>query len=267
MNNAFTVSQVDSILDVDAESFRSLTPAGDPFLSQTFMGALERHGAAGPRLGWIPQHLVARDVQGKIRGLLPLYIKTNSFGEFIYDWAWARAFEQSGRPYYPKLFSGIPYTPATGARLWVRPGEHAGALRDLLISAAIELAREHGFPSWHIAFPDAGDRIALEAAGLLLRHDIQYHWQQRTDHPYRDFDDYLASFAADKRRKVRAERRKVIEAGIEIEALTGNAITPELWAQVHALYTATFDKYGNYPALSAQCLAEIGAGLGDRMVV
>lgn len=264
MNSSFSIGHVESILDIEAVDFHRLAPAGDPFLSQAFLGALERHGAAGPHLGWTPHHLVARDRQGEVAGLLPLYIKANSFGEFIYDWPWAQAFEQSGLPYYPKLFSGIPYTPATGARLWVRHGEDTGTLREALIDAAIELAQQHGLSSWHIAFPNADDRLALESAGLLSRRDVQYHWQR---HGYRDFDDYLESFVSAKRRKVRAERRKVTEAGIEIEALTGAAVAPELWIQVHALYAATFDKYGNYPALSAQCLAEIGAGLCERMVI
>jgi predicted N-acyltransferase len=267
VSKTFTIKPVDSILDIDAEGFRYVTPEGDPFLSQGFLGALERHGAAAPHLGWTPQHLVAHDSQGQLAGLLPLYVKTNSFGEFIYDWSWASAFEQSGLAYYPKLFSGIPYTPATGARLWVRSDEDAGNVRNALIDTAIELAQENRMSSWHVAFPDADDCAALTSAGLLVRHDVQYHWQHHAEDHYRDFDDYLASFSADKRRKVRAERRKVIEAGVEIEVLIGNAISPALWIQIHALYVSTFDKYGNYPALSAQCLAEIGQALGDRMVV
>jgi hypothetical protein len=258
----YSITAVDSIVEIDASSFSRLTPPNDPFISHAFLAALERHGAAGPRLGWTPQHLVARDDGGGIVGLLPLYIKTNSFGEFIYDWSWARAFEQSGQPYYPKLFTGVPYTPATGPRLWVY-GDNADNVRKALIDAAIALAQKH-LSSWHVAFPDSKDKAALESAGLLVRHDVQYHWQQRG---YRDFDDYLAGFSSTKRRKVRAERRKVVEADIGIEVLTGDSVEPALWASIHALYTATFDKFGNYPALSVDCLAEIGLALSGRMVV
>ena len=263
MTTTFAIAAIDSILEIDAESFGRLVPASDPFLSRAFLAALERHGAAGPRLGWTPQHLAARNGNDEIVGLLPLYVKTNSFGEFIYDWSWARAFEQSGVPYYPKLFSGIPYTPATGARLCVC-GRDGDNVRRALINAAISLAEQNQLSSWHVAFPSLPDQNALEAAGLLLRHDVQYHWQQRG---WSDFGDYLSSFASDKRRKVKAERRKVADAGIEIEVLTGDAVAPDLWVLIHALYASTFDKFGNYPALSEQCLAEIGAALGDRMVV
>src|SRR5207244_4660198 len=148
----YSIAPVDSILDIDAESFRRLTPANDPFLSRAFLAALERHGAAASRLGWTPQHLVARNRDDEIVGILPLYIKTNSFGEFIYDWSWARAFEQSGLPYYPKLFSGIPYTPAMGPRFWVN-GHDADNIRAALINAAISLAQQHQLSSWHVAFP------------------------------------------------------------------------------------------------------------------
>ena len=266
MTDNYTITPVDSILDIDANRFRQLVPADDPFLSHAFLAALERHGAAASRLGWTPQHLVARNNEGDIVGILPLYIKTNSFGEFIYDWSWARAFEQSGLPYYPKLFSGIPYTPATGSRLWVAAVD-AGSIRMALIHAAISLAQHYHMSSWHVAFPAAEDEAALVSAGLLVRHDVQYHWQQRANKDYVDFDDYLSGFASDKRRKVRAERRKVMEAGIAIEALAGNEVTAALWTDVHTLYSATFDKYGNYPALTEACLADIGQSLGDRMVV
>lgn len=263
MTTPIAIAVVDSILDIDAASVDRLLPANDPFLSRAFLAALECHGAAGPQLGWTPQHLVARSGDDEIVGLLPLYVKTNSFGEFIYDWSWAHAFEQSGVPYYPKLFSGIPYTPATGARLWVA-GEHADVVRSALIDAAISLAQQNHLSSWHVAFPSIADQSTLASAGLLTRHDVQYHWQQRG---WKNFDDYLSSFASAKRRKVRAERRKVAEANIKIDVLAGDAVAADLWTIIHALYSSTFDKFGNYPALSEQCLAEIGAALGDRMVV
>lgn len=265
--SSFSVSSASSILDIDAASFQRLTPAGDPFLSQGFIGALEQHGAAGPQLGWTPHHLVARDAGGRIAGILPLYVKTNSFGEFIYDWSWAQAFEQSGIAYYPKLFSGIPYTPATGPRVWIDADTNRDAVSATLIDTAIALVQSNGLSSWHVAFPDIAEIAAFKNAGLLTRRDVQYHWRQKLDTPYRDFDDYLAAFSADKRRKVRAERRKVAAAGVEIETLAGDEIDAALWHDIHALYADTFDKYGNYPALSAQCLADIGSALKDRMVI
>ena len=258
---------LDTIEDIGPDLRRLLPCERDPFLDAGFLGALERHGAAAPELGWHPQHLVLRDADGSAVAMLPLYLKTNSFGEFIYDWAWARAFEQSGIAYYPKLFTGLPYTPATGPRIWVRRDRDRAELQRALIGAAIELARKHDLSSWHIAFPAADEVAAFEAAGLIARHDVQYHWHQRAAAPYRDFDDYLAAFSADKRRKARAERRKVREAGVAIETLAGHKIPASVWTDIHALYAATFDKYGNYPAFSARCLADMGAALQERMVV
>lgn len=267
MPNKLIPQRIDNIDALDADDLRALLPADDPFLHPGFLGAVERHGAASPELGWHPHHLVLRDAHSRLAAMLPLYLKTNSFGEFIYDWSWARAFEQAGIAYYPKLFTGLPYTPATGPRLWIRADQDRAASQKLLIDATIELAQAHGLSSWHVAFPDAADAQAFEAAGLIVRHDVQYHWLQREDAPYRDFVDYLAAFSADKRRKVRAERRKVREAGIEIDTLAGHEIPMPLWDDIHALYTATFDKYGNYPAFSARCLADIGKSLKERMVV
>ena len=256
--------QLGSIREIPEKDFARLVQAGDPFQSRAFLSALETHGAAAPNLGWTSRHLAVRNGEGRVVGLMPLYIKTNSFGEFIYDWSWARAFEQTGQRYYPKLFCGIPYTPATGSRLWVEPGENALRVREALVIAAVSIAQQYKLSSLHVAFPSESEQPLFEQAGFLVRRDVQYHWHNRG---YRDFQDYLASFSADKRRKVRAERRKVADAGIDIEVLSGDTISPDLWRQVHALYACTFDKFGNHPALSADCLAEIGRELGSLMVV
>ena len=250
--------------EIDATAMDALLPPQDPFANTAFLSALERHGAVDPSLGWSPTHIALRDEQRQLVGLLPLYFKGNSFGEFIYDWSWAAAFRQAGIAYYPKLFSGIPYTPATGARLWVQAGTHQQAIRRALIEAAINLANERGLPSWHVAFPDAEETPLFETAGLLTRKDIQFHWFNRG---YRHFPDFMQTLASDKRRKLKAEQRKVAEAGIEIEQCHGDAIEPELWQQLHALYAATFDKFGNHPAISAACFAEIAQALGKGMVL
>ncbi len=253
-----------SIDEVDAAALDALLPPQDPFANRAFLSALERHGAVHPSLGWSPGHIALRDVRQQLIGLLPLYFKGNSFGEFIYDWSWAAAFRQAGIAYYPKLFSGIPYTPATGSRLWVKAGAAQQDTRRALIDAAINLAAEKGFPSWHVAFPHADEVPLLEAAGLLARKDIQFHWFNRG---YRHFPDFMQTLSSDKRRKLKAEQRKVAEAGIEIEQLHGDTIDHELWQQLHALYANTFDKFGNHPAISAACFAEIGQAAGKGMVV
>lgn len=242
----------------------ALADTRDPFLEWGFLAALERHGAVAPRLGWTPSHIAVRDDAGSLVGLLPMYLKHNSFGEFIYDWSWAQAWRQAGLAYYPKLFTGVPYTPATGRRLLAIPGPMHDEIRNRLVSAAIGLAGELGISSWHVAFPEAAEHQLLTAAGLIERSDVQFQWFNRG---YRDFRDFLDGLSADKRRKLRAERRKVAEAGIRIELLHGNEIDTALWREVHALYATTFDKFGNHPAIPAPCFAEIGAALRERMLV
>ena len=226
----------------------------DPFISHGFFRTLEAHGAASPRLGWQPSHLLL----GQGAGMMPLYARDNSFGDFVRDWSWDEAFAQHGLAYFPKLVTGVPYTPVSGRRLWA--ADESG--QRLLIEATLDYAGRIGASSWHVAFPLAAEARLLEQAGLLPQANVQFHWFNRG---YRDFDDYLTTFSAEKRRKVRAERRKVQAAGIEIRSLGGSTINPVQWQRIHALYAATFRRYGNFPALTAACLAALGAVLGDAM--
>lgn len=232
----------------------------DPFISRSFLHTLEIHGAASPRLGWQPAHLVLRDEHQVPSALMPLYARNNSFGDFVRDWSWAGAFEQRGLAYFPKLVTGVPYTPVPGRRLWAENDD----ARRALIEATLDYAVGINASSWHVAFASHEDAVLLAEAGLMPQANVQFHWFNRG---YRNFDDYLATFAAEKRRKVRAERRKVAEAGIEVRTLGGREVTTGQWSRVHALYAATFRRYGNFPALTAACLAALGESLGDRMQV
>lgn len=258
------IDAVNSAEAIGQDAWERLAPPGDPFLNARFLPILERHGAAGRRHGWQARHLVATDREGKAVGLLPLYLKAHSHGEFIYDWSWAGAYRQLGRDYYPKLFTGLPHTPATGPRLLAAPGTDGNAIRRALADAARAMVEEYGLSSWHVAFPADGDAVLLEAAGLLVSDDVQFHW---IDPGFGDFDGYLAAFSAEKRRKVRAERRRVKESGLVVETLHGDQVDASEWLVLHSLYASTFEKFGNYAAFSAACFAELGPALGDRMVV
>ncbi|HZX32215.1 MAG TPA: GNAT family N-acetyltransferase [Rhodocyclaceae bacterium] len=258
------VDAVDSAEAIDREAWCRLAPPGDPFLNASFLPILERHGAAGRRHGWRPHHLVAKDRDGRTVGVLPLYFKSNSHGEFIYDWSWAGAYRQLGREYYPKLFTGLPHTPAAGPRLLAAEGPDRDAVRRSLVDCAQAMVKEYGLSSWHVAFPADADAALLQGAGLMVSDDVQFHWQAPG---FGDFDGYLAAFSAEKRRKVRAERRRVKDSGLAIETLHGDQVAPSEWPALHALYAATFEKFGNYPAFSAACFAELAPALGDRMVI
>ncbi len=251
-----------------AEIPRTLWPrvaaTDDPFLNADFLTVVEEEGAAAHASGWQAAHLLASDALGQPVGLLPLYWKMHSHGDFIYDWSWAAAYRQLGHRYYPKLISCLPHTPVSGRRLLVADvGDPEDAQRALL-AAAIALADDSAVSSWHVALPNAVDSDLLQRAGLLLSHDLQFHW---TDAEYGDFEGYLASFSSARRRKVRAERQQVRDSGLSIETRHGDEIAAAAWPVLHALYAATFDKFGNYAALTARCLSRLAAVLGRRMVV
>lgn len=262
--HGIAIAAVDAAEAIDHKDWARLCPPRHPFLNPDFLAILERHGAAGRRMGWRAHHLVARDEAGSAVGILPLYLKSNSHGEFIHDWGWAAAYRQLGQDYYPKLFTGLPHTPAGGRRLLAVDTPTADSVRQALVAAAKRLVAENGLSSWHVAFPAEDEADLLEAESLLASYDVQYQW---FDTGYADFEGYLAAFSAEKRRKVRAERRRVQESGLVVEIRHGDEVDAAEWPALHALYASTFDKFGNYAALSAACLAELGATLGPRMVV
>lgn len=259
-----TIEAVRSAEAIPSDAWRALCPPAHPFLNPDFFAIAERHGAAGPDDGWQATHLVAREGL-RIVGLLPLYLKTHSFGDFIHDWGWSPLWERFGQRYYPRLFTGLPHTPVAGPRLLAAHDHPARtAIRRALVDGARRLCEDHGLSSWHVALACDDDLATLAEAGLHVSHDVQFHW---IDRGFGDFDGFLASFAAEKRRKVRAERRRVAEVGLHIEVRHGDEIAAGDWPALHALYRSTFDRFGNYAAFSAACLAELAATLGRRMVV
>lgn len=243
--------------------WQALDTGDDPFVSRAFLVAAEATGAAGEDLGWRPMHLALREADGHLAGLLPLYLRHHSFGDFSHDWNWASAWRQIGLDYYPKLVTGVPYTPSPGPRLLGRVGEKQRVAPDL-IAAAQEWVSEVGASSWQCLFVDAAERDQLAAAGLLLRRGVQFHWRNRG---YGAFADFLADFNADKRKKLKRERRAVAEAGLRIEARHGDEIDADLWTAIHRHYRDTFVRHGNHPAFSLDFFRQVGAALGRRLVV
>ncbi len=246
------------------DSWLPLGSGGDPFCSPAFLGAAEHTGAAAADMGWQARHLALRDSGGEIAALLPLYLRDHSFGDFARDWGWAGAWQRAGLDYYPKLVSGIPYTPSPGPRLLVAPGQDRAIWAARLLDAAIAYAGEVGASSWQCLFVREEDRRLLAEAGLLLRRGVQFHWQQRG---YRDFEDFLTGFTSEKRKKLRRERRAVAESGLHIEARHGDEIDSPLWAAIHRHYTRTFRRYGNHPAFPLDFFTRAGRALGRQLVV
>jgi len=255
---------VASVKELAAQQDWNRLDAGDnPFLRHEFLLALEESGCVGAAAGWLPQYLVAEQ-GGRLAGAVPLYRKSHSYGEYVFDWAWAEAYERAGLRYYPKLVAAVPFTPVTGSRMLVAPGFDADRVRAALARAALDIARETKASSLHWLFTTPDDNRALASAGLIERRGSQFHWQNRG---YRDFDDFLAGFTSDKRKKVKRERRFVREAGVAMEVRGGPELTARDWETFHAFYQATIRKHGAIPYLNRAFFDAIGRALPERIVM
>ena len=245
------------------EDWRRLATGGDPFVDPAFLGAAERCVADHGPIGWRPMHIVLRGADGRLAGLLPLYARDHWYGDFAMDYSWDAAWRQAGLAYFPKLVTGVPFTPSPGPRLLVArdaASDTAGAL----IDAAIALTADTHASNWQCLFVRDDERAALEAAGCLIRRGVQFHWRNRG---YRDFTDFLDTLTAEKRKKMKRERRAVTDAGLRIEALHGDEIDDALWFAIHRHYRSTFERLGGWPAFSLEFFRDVGARLGQRMVV
>jgi len=251
-----------SIADIEADEWNRLAGKGYPFLRHEFLHLAEQTRCVAPEQGWIPRHLTLGE-EGRLRAAMPLYEKSHSWGEFVFDWAWARAYEQAGLPYYPKLVSAVPFTPAPSRRLLLAdPDDTEGA--QALVAAAVALAGESQCSSFHIQFPTEQEVPLLEAAGLLIRKDCQFHWRNRG---YKTFDDFLATFTAAKRKKAKRDRRRVEENGIRFRRLKGNEIGETDWAVVYALISRTFMRRGSLPYFNEAFFKSLSRQLPESILV
>lgn len=259
-----TLSTHGSLVEIPAGEWNRLVDADAPFLRHEFLAAMERHDCVGERLGWIPHHLALRDTDGRLVAAAPCYIKLNSYGELVFDWAWADAYRRHGLPYYPKLVVASPYTPATGPRLLVSPGAEGQRLARALIQGAAGVAERMGVSSLHWLFTAESETRLLEEQGHLRRLGCQFHW---SNPGYRSFDELLGAFTAEKRKKVKRERRRVAEAGIRLRRLPGDQVTESEWASFHRLYRDTFDRHGGIPTLTLPFFQEIAQTMGQRLLL
>jgi predicted N-acyltransferase len=252
--------QVARIGEIPAAQWDALFPAEYPFTHHAFLDALERHGCVGADTGWEPCHLVLEDGAGAPAAAMPLYRKHHSYGEFVFDFAWARAAQQLHLPYYPKLVCAVPFTPAAGPRL----GANSEAARVALLEAAADLWAQSGLGSLHALFLDERDARAAEGAGWFARHDIQFHWSARGA---ASFEEFLAQLTHDKRKKIRRERRQVSEAGIRFERRRGDELDESQWARVFALYANTYEERGQPPYLTPEFFFDYGRRAGTPLHV
>lgn len=261
---AITAKFLDSLSAIDAGQWNQITGTSYPFLRHEFLYGLETTGCTTAETGWQPWHLTLHDESGLL-AVMPLYLKSHSYGEYVFDWSWADAWQRSGLQYYPKLLTAIPFTPATGPRLCVRADKTETNCWPMVISAIEQFAAERGLSSWHLLFPETGVAERLVDYGLHRRSATQFHWHNDS---FSSFDDFLATFSSRKRKNLKRERARVAEQGITMRTLQGSSIGPQEWQQFHRFYQMTYAKrsgHGGY--LKRAFFTETAPSLGDQVVM
>ncbi|WP_448207729.1 GNAT family N-acetyltransferase [Azospirillum sp. sgz302134] len=267
-SDSITVKVLTGVGQADPQQWDACAGLDSPFLSHAFLLALEESGSATRRSGWQPTHLAALDATGRMVGAVPMYLKSHSYGEYVFDHSWAHAYERAGGRYYPKLQVAVPFTPVPGPRLLVRPdvlGPDGGdVVYAALIQAMEEVARRYGVSSVHVTFPTEADWTRLGEAGWLLREGVQYHWENRG---YASFDDFLGTLNSRKRKAIRKERREVAESGVRLHALTGADLKTEHWDAFHRFYMDTADRKWGGGYLNRAFFRLLGETMADRVML
>ncbi len=238
--------------------------AFNPFLAHAFWLSLEESGSASAKKGWAPCHIALSREQDGIAALMPCYVKSHSYGEYVFDHSWAHAYERAGGQYYPKLQTSVPFTPVTGRRFLLRPGVSETEAYPLLVGAAIELSKRNRASSWHVTFATKKEWDALGQLGLLQRTDTQYHWHNRG---YGTFEDFLADLTSRKRKTIRKEREQACSSGIEIEWLTGSDIKETHWDAFFAFYLDTGSRKWGSPYLNRVFFSMIGERMAQSILL
>ena len=263
--NNYVIQAHDNPADIDAAAWNALLDNQDaptPFLRHEYLSAMHRSHSAVAETGWAPAWLTVTQ-QGRLVGACALYLKSHSYGEYVFDWAWAEAYQRHGLAYYPKLLSAVPFTPVPGSRLLAIDDD----TRDAVLQAVLALAGQQGLSSAHLLFLSEADRAACERAGWLLREGVQFHWQNRSPQPYLDFDEFTRSLQREKRKKIAQERRRVLDAGVDFEQLKGAAIDEAAWDFFYRCYTLTYRAHHSTPYLTRAFFAAMAATMPSHWLM
>jgi uncharacterized protein len=256
-----------AITEIGREAWNACNGAADygdnPFTGFDFLHSLEESGCVSPRTGWAPHHLSVRDEAGEVVGVMPLYLKSHSQGEYVFDHAWANAYEQAGGQYYPKLQCAVPFSPVTGPRLLVREGTSREEAQAVLLAGARTLCQRTGASSLHVTFPLEAEWRTMGEQGLLLRQDQQYHWENAG---YASFEDFLAALSSSRRKTIRRERRDA-QADLEIVAVSGAELTEEHWDAFFAFYMDTGSRKWGRPYLNRLFFSLLGERMADKVLL
>jgi predicted N-acyltransferase len=262
-----------AITDVAAEAWdacanptqdHASNPTYNPFISHDFLAALEQSGSVQNRAGWQPMHLLAEEPGGGLIGAAPCYAKSHSQGEYVFDHGWADAYERAGGSYYPKLQVTVPFTPACGHRLLLRPGPQADAVRGALADGLTEVCRRSNASSVHLTFLTEPEWRFLGARGYLQRTHRQFHWENAG---YENFEGFLAALSSRKRKTIRREREDALQNGITIHRLTGSDLTESVWDAFFEFYTDTGSRKWGRPYLTRSFYSIVGEKMRDRILL
>ena len=264
-SNDYVIRVVDDPAAIDAVQWNELLaaqPSHTPFMRHEYLLALHESASADASTGWLPQFLLVFDRDALIAAC-PLYLKEHSYGEYVFDWAWADAYQRHGLHYYPKLLDAVPFTPVPGPRLLSR--DQTG--RRVLLRAMQQLARNAKLSSAHLLFLDEADAAAARDEGWMMRSTVQFHWTQREPEPYADFTDLLASLQREKRKKIQQERRRVTEAGVSFTELQGAQITPDDWDFFYRCYAQTYREHRSTPSLTPAFFARMASAMPENWLL
>ena len=253
-----TVQLITSFNEIAPAAWDALTD-GTPLLSHAFFSALENSGSIGQGTGWQPRLLIVT-LGEKLLGAMPLFLKSHSYGEYVFDWAWADAYHRSGMEYYPKLLSAIPFSPVTSTRLLAKDAE----TKLLMIEALQTTMQQHALSSAHVLFPDDADAAQLARAGWLKRTGVQFRWQNKN---YSDFEDFLRTLSHDKRKRIHQERKKIAAAGVVCRTIKGAAATESDWDFFYQCYCNTYAEHHSTPYLTRAFFSEIGQTMPRNIVL
>ncbi len=251
-----------SLADIAPSAWDALVASagGNVFLNYAYLRALETTGCVGGRTGWTPRHLVARDESLAVIGAVPMYLKTHSYGEYVFDWAWADAYRRAGGEYYPKLLAAVPFTPCTGPRVLASDDQ----TRLALMQGAMAFAQQSGVSSLHVLFPPEREAWFWQKAGLMPRQGVQFHWENQG---FASFDAMLATMTHDKRKRIKQDRRYVAEAGLTWRVSRGAAISEADWQFFYRCYDGTYRAHLSTPYLSPEFFAHLGKDCGDAAIL
>lgn len=257
------VKQIHGMTQVDCADWNRLAGDASPFLRHEFLLALEQSGSVSEQTGWSPAHLLVMEGEEWV-AVMPLYLKHHSWGEYVFDHQWARVYQQHGIDYYPKWLTAIPLTPCQGERIITKPGVDPLEVMRVLLAFIKQLSEQQGISSWHCLFPAEQQAEHLRSLGLSIREGVQFHWFNRG---YRDFDDFLQTLSASKRKMIKRERRRVVEQGVRLLRIAGPDVSDEQWRLFFQFYTMTYLKKGAQPYLNLAFFQQLAATMGEQLLL